>query len=56
MYFCCLEAMQNAGKYAGADATIAVTVADGGDVLTFDVRDDGEGFDASTVAPAGTAS
>ena len=51
VYFCCLEAMQNAGKYAGAAATICVSVgADDRGVLTFEVRDDGTGFDTSTAA------
>ena len=45
VYFCCLEAMQNAGKHAGPEATITVTVADDEDGLRFSVRDDGAGFD-----------
>jgi signal transduction histidine kinase len=50
VYFCCLEAMQNAGKHAGAGATITVTVwADDGD-LHFDVADTGPGFDTSSNA------
>ena len=49
VYFCCLEAMQNAGKYAGADATVCVAVGtDDNGVLWFDVRDDGAGFDTAT--------
>jgi signal transduction histidine kinase len=46
-YFCCLEAMQNAGKYAGPDAEVTVTAVaiDGG--LSFEVRDTGPGFDTS---------
>ena len=47
VYFCCLEAMQNAGKYAGADATIEVVLRREGGVLCFEVRDDGAGFDAA---------
>ncbi|SEF08705.1 sensor histidine kinase [Jiangella alba] len=48
VYFCCLEALQNAGKHAGPDATVTVRVgapADGG--LEFEVADDGAGFDAA---------
>ncbi|HET6794401.1 MAG TPA: histidine kinase [Acidimicrobiales bacterium] len=45
VYFCCLEAIQNAGKHAGDGATIMVTVAEDGDRLTFEVADDGAGFD-----------
>jgi signal transduction histidine kinase len=46
VYFCCLEALQNAGKHAGdgARATIRVLSADG--VLRFRVEDTGVGFDA----------
>ncbi len=45
IYFCVLEALQNATKYAGDGATVTVTVEahDGG--LTFVVKDDGAGFD-----------
>ena len=50
VYFCCLEAMQNAGKHAGADATIHVDVGNGDGSLWFEVRDDGAGFDASVAA------
>jgi signal transduction histidine kinase len=45
VYFCCLEAMQNAGKHAGADAEIEIVVADDGTVLHFSVADDGAGFE-----------
>jgi signal transduction histidine kinase len=44
VYFCCLEAMQNAGKHAGADAEIQIRVAEADGMLTFEVRDDGAGF------------
>jgi signal transduction histidine kinase len=47
VYFCCLEAMQNAGKHAGADATIEVLLRREGAYLCFEVRDDGVGFDAA---------
>jgi signal transduction histidine kinase len=47
VYFCCLEAMQNVQKYAGAGrATIRLREVDGG--LNFEVDDDGAGFDAAT--------
>jgi len=43
VYFCCLEALQNAAKHAGArSASIVVFHGDG---LRFEVRDDGRGFD-----------
>jgi signal transduction histidine kinase len=45
VYFCCLEALQNAGKHAGdaASATVHVFEKEGG--LLFEVADDGPGFD-----------
>jgi signal transduction histidine kinase len=46
VYFCCLEAMQNAIKHAGRDATVEITLGDKGRALTFRVSDDGAGFEA----------
>jgi signal transduction histidine kinase len=44
VYFSCLEALQNVAKYAEArHATVRLSQADG--VLTFEVTDDGRGFD-----------
>ena len=44
MYFCCLEAMQNVAKYAEASSVrVKLRVEDG--ELTFEVTDDGKGFD-----------
>jgi signal transduction histidine kinase len=51
-YFCCLEAMQNAGKYAGDGATIAVRVRSEPTALCLELVDDGVGFDAAH-SPAG---
>jgi signal transduction histidine kinase len=45
VYFCCLEAMQNAGKHAGDRASITVTITGGDEHLDFCVADDGAGFD-----------
>lgn len=45
VYFCCLEALQNAGKHAGPDATIDITVQVDDDELRFEVHDTGLGFD-----------
>jgi len=45
VYFCCLEAMQNAGKHAGDGATITVKVEERSGNLVFEVADDGAGFD-----------
>jgi signal transduction histidine kinase len=46
VYFCCLEAMQNASKYAAA-SRIVVSLRCAGGQLAFDVADDGRGFDPS---------
>jgi signal transduction histidine kinase len=45
VYFCCLEALQNAGKYAGKRATIRLRVREEPGTLAFEVIDDGAGFD-----------
>jgi signal transduction histidine kinase len=47
VYFCCLEALQNAGKYAGDGATAAISLRERAGGLVFEVRDDGAGFDIS---------
>src|SRR5262245_12503934 len=46
VYFCCLEAIQNASKHAGEGATIALRLQEDTGMLTFDVADNGKGFDA----------
>ncbi|HET9672176.1 MAG TPA: sensor histidine kinase, partial [Actinomycetota bacterium] len=49
VYFCCLEALNNAAKYAEAStATIRLTHVNG--ELRFEVVDDGRGFDAAATA------
>jgi signal transduction histidine kinase len=45
VYFCCLEALQNAGKYAGDGATATVQMREDEGGLMFAVIDDGRGFD-----------
>jgi signal transduction histidine kinase len=47
VYFCCLEALQNAGKHA-ASAHVVVRVWEESGSLLFEVRDDGPGFDVRT--------
>jgi signal transduction histidine kinase len=44
VYFSCLEALQNVAKYAEADSA-SVTIAQSNGDLTFEVADDGRGFD-----------
>lgn len=47
VYFCCLEVMQNAGKYAGDHASMIVTVNSDAENLRFELIDSGAGFDPS---------
>lgn len=47
VYFCVLEALQNATKYSGA-TDVRVVLHPSADVLTFDVADNGRGFDPSS--------
>lgn len=53
VYFCCLEAFQNAGKYAGAGATIGARVWCDDGLLRFEVVDDGVGFELDATKGAG---
>ena len=47
VYYCCLEAVQNARKHApSSTVSVALQQADG--VLHFEIADDGPGFDPST--------
>jgi len=48
-YFCCLEAINNAEKYAGDDAIVNVRLDAGPDELRFAICDDGHGFDPADV-------
>ena len=50
VYFCCLEALQNAAKYAGEGSHVTVHVHEDEGKLGFEVADDGAGFDPTTRA------
>jgi signal transduction histidine kinase len=52
VYFCCLEALQNAAKHAGAATDVSVSLVED-DRLRFEVRDDGAGFDIRSARGAG---
>ena len=47
VYFCCLEALQNCAKYAG-EGHVLVRLSAGDGQLTFEVADDGAGFDPAS--------
>jgi signal transduction histidine kinase len=47
VYFCCLEALQNASKHA-PDAHVAVRLWEEEQALRFEIADDGPGFDPAT--------
>jgi signal transduction histidine kinase len=51
IYFCCLEGLQNAAKYAGERASARVVVWEEPGILRFEVSDDGVGFDPASVPP-----
>ena len=53
VYFCTLEALQNAGKHAGDGATATVRVAEADGLLRFEISDDGAGFDPTSGAGSG---
>ena len=52
VYFCCLEAFQNAAKHAGESARTVARVWEDQGALRFEVSDDGAGFDPAA-APVG---
>ena len=52
VYFCCMEAMQNALKHAHDAHRLRIVLAED-DGLRFEVKDDGEGFNGDTRMGAG---
>jgi len=53
IYFCCMEALQNAGKHAGEHATALVKIWEVSEALHWQVADDGVGFDPDASGDAG---
>ena len=49
VYFCTLEALQNVAKYAGTDRTV-IRLSQSNGSLSFEVVDEGRGFDPNEVA------
>ncbi len=53
VYFCCIEALQNAAKHAGPSATVVLTLSRSNGHINFCITDDGGGSMASTTSPIG---
>ena len=53
VYFCCLEALQNAAKHAGGAACASLRVSAGSGLVRFEVADDGVGFDPASPSDHG---
>ena len=56
VYFCCLEALQNAARHAGPRARATLRVWSEAGALLFEVGDDGAGFEPATRRGAGLTS
>jgi signal transduction histidine kinase len=52
IYFCCLEALQNAAKHAGDGAKVSVRLGQDDGRVQFEVSDDGRGYDAAAMGPS----
>ena len=50
VYFCCVEAVQNAARYAPG-ATVRIRLRGSAEDVSFRVEDDGPGFDRSAASP-----
>ena len=56
VYFCCLEALQNAAKHAEGATSVSLTFSENDDGrLAFEVRDDGPGLPEAVTPGAGLA-
>ena len=53
VYFCCMEALQNAGKYAGDNASALLKVWEDDAALHWEVSDNGAGFDFAGATDVG---
>ena len=53
VYFCCLEGLQNVNKHAGSDATAVIRLWERDRRLSFEIADDGVGYDIETAPHAG---
>jgi len=50
LYFCAVEAIQNAAKHAGPCASVEVTLTALPETVEFEIEDDGRGFDTTAVS------
>ena len=55
VYFCCVEALQNAAKHAGPEARTALRLHQADNRLYFEVRDSGRGFEVPEQEGGGLA-
>lgn len=53
VYFCCLEALQNAAKHGGPEASARLSLHRAGEVLGFGVEDDGQASTVGSGRPSG---
>ena len=53
VYFCCIEALQNATKHAGPSATVVLTLRRTTEGIRFSIEDDGEGPNGSERSTGG---
>jgi signal transduction histidine kinase len=53
IYFCCNEAVQNAAKHGGPQATVLIRLGQEAGRVAFEVRDEGAGFDPRTKPSGG---
>jgi signal transduction histidine kinase len=51
VYFCCVEALQNAVKHAGRNAVARIRLVGARNRIVFEVEDSGVGFDPARVRP-----
>lgn len=49
LYFCCSEALQNAAKHGGPDASVTITAQANAQSLSLTISDNGPGFDPTTI-------
>ena len=54
VYFCCLEGLQNVGKHAGLDVRAVMRIREDDGHLTFEINDDGNGYDVERAPSKGT--